>query len=68
MPVIVVLPEPDTAFDNVPPERFKLPVLDTVPLMLSALLLIVPAFVTLPLAEPRAALFVRVIPLLTFTP
>ena len=52
LPLMVVVPFPDTAFDNVPPERFKLPVLDTVPLMLSALLLIVPAFVTLPLAEP----------------
>jgi len=33
LPVILVVPEPDTAFDNVPPERFKLPEFATVPLM-----------------------------------
>ena len=32
LPVILVVPEPDTAFDNVPPERFKLPEFATVPM------------------------------------
>ncbi|DAB21260.1 TPA: hypothetical protein CPT94_08250 [Candidatus Gastranaerophilales bacterium HUM_22] len=65
---MVVVPFPDTALFNVPPERFKLPELATVPLILSALLLMVPELVIAPFAEPRAALLVKVTPLLTFTP
>ena len=68
LPLMVVVPFPDTALFKVPPERFKLPELATVPLILSALLLMVPAFVIAPLSDPNAALLVKVTPLLTFTP
>jgi len=68
LPLMVVVPFPDTAFDNVPPERFKALLFVTVPLILLAFVLIVPAFVIFPLSEPNAALFVRVTPLLIFTP
>ena len=33
LPVMVVVPPPDTALFKVPPERFKLPEFATVPLM-----------------------------------
>ena len=51
LPLMVVVPFPDTAFDNVPPERFKALLFVTVPLILLAFVLIVPAFVIFPLSE-----------------
>ena len=67
-PVIFVVPEPETALLNVPPERFNVLLLVTAPLILLALVLIVPELVIVPLSEPNAALLVRVTPLLTVTP
>jgi len=67
-PVIFVVPAPETALLNVPPERFNVLLLATVPLILLALVLIVPELVIVPLSEPNAALLVRVTPLLTVTP
>ena len=66
--LIVVVPEPETALLNVPPDRLRALLLVTAPLILPAFVLIVPAFVTFPLSEPNAALLVKVTPLFTFTP
>ena len=66
-PEIVVVPVPDTAFDNVPPFRVKALLLVTLPLIFVPLLMIVPAFVITPLSEPNAALFVNVDPDSTVT-
>ena len=68
MALIVVVPEPETALLNVPPERLRALLLVTAPLILFALVLIVPALVIFPLSEPNAALLVNVTPLFTFTP
>ena len=66
--LIVVVPEPETALLNVPPERLRALLLVTAPLILPAFVLIVPALVIFPLSEPNAALLVNVTPLFTFTP
>ena len=66
--LIVIVPEPETALLNVPPERLRALLLVTAPLILPAFVLIVPALVTFPLSEPNAALLVNVTPLFTFTP
>ena len=66
-PVMFVVPEPDTTFDNVPPDKFNVLLFVTLPLILLASLVIVPALVIVPLSEPRAALLVKVTPELTFT-
>ena len=65
--VMFVVPLPLTAFDNVPPLKFKVLVFVTLPLMLVALVLIVPAFVITPSVEPNVELLVKVTPLLTVT-
>ena len=67
-PVIFVVPEPETALLNVPPDKFNVLLLVTVPLILPALLVIVPELVIAPFSEPRAALLVKVTPEFTLTP
>ena len=67
LPDIVVAPVPLTAFANVPPFRVKLLLFVTVPLILLALDVIVPAFVIAPLSEPNVELLVKVTPLFTVT-
>ena len=66
--LIVVVPEPETALLNVPPDRLRALLLVTAPLILPAFVLIVPELVIVPLSEPNAALLVKVTPLFTFTP
>ena len=67
-PGIFFVPEPETALLNVPPDKFNVLLLVTVPLILPALLVIVPELVIAPFSEPRAALLVKVTPEFTLTP
>ena len=67
VPVTFVVPAPETVFDKVPPFKVRVPAFVTLPLILEALELIVPEFVTTPESEPKAALLVKVTPLLTVT-
>ena len=66
-PVTFVVPEPETALFNVPPDKLRVLLLVTNPLILSAFVLIIPELVTTPLSEPNAALLVKVTPEFTFT-